>query len=437
MATADEIRAAIAAEQRSLRQGEQDVAASMTQISEAQERLELRKELNQLRERRASQKRTVLINQYTAEDLDDDDAAGTKAKVEARMSARELGECAIRCDQDVISKVHLWKIEGMSWLTHHITNNDADTVSTPHSYTVAETGDEVDFVYHPCRGVVGTFLAPDGCEYCASLAMRFWKDTGSTFRYRVFIRRSDGEFVQWGPQGDERHSLDTFDMRSKPFGPDVGPAPRPAAGVFGLSHAELLQSEWVHDDVLTVRFELELRPPTCDDETLVPKRQKVSVPPPSLVPNLLSFLEEGKRSDMVFVVKGERLKAHSLVLAASCEVFDSLLQSGMRESESKEVVLEDCDPDVFRAFLRYLYSDDFSQVETRMESLSAKSCSDDGEAGALATKATFLHGVLSVSHKYQVSRLALWCQQQLGDLISVESVCATWLQAYLHEAKHG
>jgi len=382
------------------------------------------------------QRSAVRANELSAQRLDQDEGRsagfeGPKAEVEASRPLREPGECQLSCNEDVVRKEHLWKIEGMSWLSHALVDIGESYVSTPGAYTIAGTGDEVDFLYHPGRGVVD-YLEYDGYDYCASLAMRFWKDTASTFRYRIFVRRRDGVFVQWGPHGDERRQSVT----SQPFGPDVGPGPGPSKGVFGLSHAELLQSEWVQDDVLTVRFELEVRPST-PHEDIQPKRLKVSVPPPSLVPNLLSLLEDGRRSDLAFVVNGERLKAHSVVMAARCEVFDSLLQSGMRESESKEVVVEDCEPDVFKAFLRYLYSDDFSQVQTCMESNSARTSSEGGgEAPCLATiKAAFLQGLLSVSHKYQVSRLALWCEQQLCDLIAVESVCTTWLQAYLHEAK--
>lgn len=33
-----------------------------------------------------------------------------------------------------------------------------------------------------------------------------------------------------------------------------------ASGIFGLSHKQLLASEWVENDALTVKFELEVRP---------------------------------------------------------------------------------------------------------------------------------------------------------------------------------
>ena len=34
----------------------------------------------------------------------------------------------------------------------------------------------------------------------------------------------------------------------------------PSQGIFGLSHKQLLGSEWVENDSLTVKFELEVRP---------------------------------------------------------------------------------------------------------------------------------------------------------------------------------
>merc|ERR1711972_552331 len=52
-----------------------------------------------------------------------------------------------------------------------------------------------------------------------------------------------------------------------------------------------------------------------------------------------------------------------------------------------------------------------------------------------ASKATFLQDLLSVSHKYQVTRLYLWCQQQLCDLVTESTVCPLLQQAHLCEAR--
>ena len=56
---------------------------------------------------------------------------------------------------------------------------------------------------------------------------------------------------------------------------------RQQGGLFGLSHDELLQSEWVHDDVLTLKFVLEVRP--CREySSQVVAREVVGVPEPTL-----------------------------------------------------------------------------------------------------------------------------------------------------------
>merc|ERR1712194_411843 len=46
-----------------------------------------------------------------------------------------------------------------------------------------------------------------------------------------------------------------------------------------------------------------------------------------------------------------------------------------------------------------------------------------------------MQGLIAVSHRYQVSRLRLWCEQQLCERISIEDVCSILCQAHLYDAK--
>merc|ERR1712232_1314585 len=48
---------------------------------------------------------------------------------------------------------------------------------------------------------------------------------------------------------------------------------------------------------------------------------------------------------------------------------------------------------------------------------------------------SMLQHVLAVSHKYQVARLRLWCEEQLCKHITVTEVCSVLCQAHLYEAK--
>ena len=46
--------------------------------------------------------------------------------------------------------------------------------------------------------------------------------------------------------------------------------------------------------------------------------------------SMLSLLSSGKHSDVTFVVQGEHIKAHAAILSARSDVFDRLLDCGMR-----------------------------------------------------------------------------------------------------------
>jgi hypothetical protein len=48
---------------------------------------------------------------------------------------------------------------------------------------------------------------------------------------------------------------------------------------------------------------------------------------------------------------------------------------------------------------------------------------------------SLLQDLLVVTHKYEVTRLQLWCEQQLCKHISTEEVCSVLVQAHLHNAE--
>merc|ERR1740130_1665642 len=93
---------------------------------------------------------------------------------------------------------------------------------------------------------------------------------------------------------------------------------------------------------------------TCDD---------VAVPPSSLGDKMLHLLDSCLGSDVTFIVQTEEIRAHSQILSACSEVLQRQLACGMQETAQKQGVIEDCDPTIFKAFLRYVYSDSFAPLE--------------------------------------------------------------------------
>jgi speckle-type POZ protein len=333
----------------------------------------------------------------------------------------------------------LWKIEGMSWLVNGLKQRQDDCVQStdlvignhafcarynPNGEEVGKRGDKSQ------RGSLVIVHSESDCEF-----------DGVTFRYRFLVGRSRGEFVQWSGLGDECHP-DT-DTRGWAFGPDVQlmgrgrDEPTRPIGIFGLTHTELLASEWIKDDTLTVKIELELR----EDEHYVCSdvNAEITIPARTIDADLLALLEDGTSSDVTFIVEGERIKAHSQILAARSAVFERHLNGGMSESLSREIVIEDCDAFTFRALLRFLYTDDFDCMEKLPYANTAAPNNVSSGCAGLQNGSRFnmasLQIMLAVSHKYQLARLRSWCEHRLCECISVPEVCSVLCQAHLYEAE--
>lgn len=254
----------------------------------------------------------------------------------------------------------------------------------------------------------------------------------------MFIKRADGNFIQWGSTGDECHP--EHNTEGWAFGPDVqsvdslSTRPVKPIGIFGLSHRELLRSEWVADDALTARFELEVRGHSSWSASYT-SETKIEVPPAALCKNFLALLDDGRWSDVTFVVDSEKIMAHSQILSARSEIFDRQLHGSMRESATKEIVVEDCDFATFKAFLQFLYSDEFTSIEEVIKTASAADGVCNTGSSACSPQRALLQNLLAISHKYEVPRLRQWCEQKLCVCITVEDVCSILCQAHLYGAK--
>jgi hypothetical protein len=310
-----------------------------------------------------------------------------------------------------------WTIKGMSWLRRtldqtYISSAKSDVLSIGSSAFVLE--------YSPERSLQNE---REGLREStkSSLCIVHVTEAGLTFRHSFFIKRNDGEFVQWGETREEGHAH--VDTEEWAFGPDTEPDDdSPAAGIFGLSHEELLRSEWVEDDALTVKVKLEVREPE-EMGTSFAAPPALELPPPTITSDLLAQLDGADETgDVTFVVQGERLRAHALILCARSEVFSHMLRGSMREAASREVTVKECDAFTFRALLRYLYTDDLVAMEAWVKEKAAenggKGGGKGGESGvaagfgserSLADKGciALLQCVLAVSHRYQVALYTL------------------------------
>ena len=89
---------------------------------------------------------------------------------------------------------------------------------------------------------------------------------------------------------------------------------------------------------------------------IVFKNKKSFSQPSIIMEHLASLLEKATLSDIEFVIDGEKLAAHRLIVAAGSPVLADLLKNNDKEKTREIVPIEGTTVAAFRQFLRYLYT---------------------------------------------------------------------------------
>lgn len=452
MSTIEELHAQINARRQDVEKAKAEVQHASRELDEATARQHLRRQLEQVERDLASHRlrRDNLIQYRTQIDCDEWGPAPGDDRSKLSPGAFEsvdgnLVQGSLDFGAAVVHGEMEWCLKGFSWLreTLMLTHFEEEFVSSP-CLTVGRH--DFYLCYHPDNGYMGSH------DQRASLAICHDDppgEPGASFRYTIWIYSKHRGYVQWGTTEHVCMARDTDDML---FGPDVVKDPAIPTGLFGMSHTELMVSEWVIDDVMCAKLKVEVRPICRWEEQH--NHCNIVVPPPSLCDKLLSILNDDDiGADVTFIIQGERVQAHSQILSAASEVFKRQLTCGMQETTTKEIKIDDCDPVIFRAFLRYLYSDNVGTVgvfitkhasahgPSNPSHSGGSSGSEDrrraamtGTAATRVKKMQMLQQLLALGHKYQLSRLQLWCERELLDCITVDNVCNVLCQAHLFEA---
>lgn len=119
------------------------------------------------------------------------------------------------------------------------------------------------------------------------------------------------------------------------------------------------------------------------------------------------MLDKAHGSDVSFYVGGETFHAHRAVLAARSPVFETELLGSMAEARMACITVHDVEPAVFKALLRFAYTD---RLPEDLELARSSSPMD-----------FFLH-LLVAADRYGLDRLKLVCASKLRENVMVDTV---------------
>lgn len=128
----------------------------------------------------------------------------------------------------------------------------------------------------------------------------------------------------------------------------------------------------------------------------------------TLIHDLNELLKSENNSDVTIKVKTEEFKAHRNILGARTPVFTSMFQHDMSEKKTGIITLDDCEPHVFKDFLKYVYT------------------------GEVVCQSKNACGLYEMAEKYQMNELKFECLKYLMNNFSVDTFCDTISIALLY-----
>ena len=114
--------------------------------------------------------------------------------------------------------------------------------------------------------------------------------------------------------------------------------------------------------------------------------------------NLSNFYKYLDYADVHFVVKGEKMAAHLLVIYLA----SPLLAEMFREGRTKQVKIDDVDPEIFKKMLRYVYTGAFPRHRQR----------------------EVIEALLVAADKYKVDCVRRKCKSALSDTLNLHDAVA-------------
>ncbi|KAF7070352.1 hypothetical protein CFC21_075875 [Triticum aestivum] len=182
-----------------------------------------------------------------------------------------------------------------------------------------------------------------------------------------------------------------------------GKAPRvfdrkmPAWGVpkFMKTTAEV-ESVYLQNDRLLIECEVNVIKESLD----------ILVPPSDILDNLATLLEGKIGADVTFKVQGEVFSAHKILLAMRSAVFNAEFYGPMGDKGAQDIVIDDMQPAVFKAFLYFIYTDSMPSMDDLED--------DD--------KREMVKHLLVAADKYVMERMKRICEGMLCRVLDVETL---------------
>ncbi|TVU50159.1 hypothetical protein EJB05_01519, partial [Eragrostis curvula] len=143
--------------------------------------------------------------------------------------------------------------------------------------------------------------------------------------------------------------------------------------------------------------------------------EAIPMPSSDLPKDLGELLQSGDGADVTFIVSGESLTAHKNILAARSPVFKAEFFGQMKEKSSRCIEIKEMEAAVFKAMLRFIYTDMVPELDEKQETATAMA-----------------QHLLVAADRYGLDRLKVICARKLARVIEPGTAATTLAVAEQH-----
>ena len=152
-----------------------------------------------------------------------------------------------------------------------------------------------------------------------------------------------------------------------------------------------------------------------------------SDPPPHAVvsePTSLRLLERRLRTyfnseefaDVTFVVQGQKVYGHKMILSIVSDCFRAMFTTGFREQQEMEIEIPDCSYEAFLAVMEYIYTGQTPKLEGSTPSMAA------GPDSTRDVNLARIVEILELADRFFLDHLKKICETMLQQAVTAETV---------------
>jgi len=133
---------------------------------------------------------------------------------------------------------------------------------------------------------------------------------------------------------------------------------------------------------------------------------------------LRHFFNDEDFSDVTFVVQGQKVYGHKMVLSLVSDCFRAMFTTGFRESKEMEIEIPDCSYEAFLAVMEYIYTGQTPKMDTG----SNPNLAAAGPDNARDVNLSRIVEILELADRFFLDHLKQICETMLQPAVNAETV---------------